>query len=186
MKISVLNENTAGKRGFLAEHGLSLLIEHGGKRFLFDTGQTGVFLHNAEKLGEDLTQLDGIILSHGHFDHCGGLEFFGDALPRCPVYVRKNAFLNKQAVNEDKKTYRILGIPWKRELLKGMEILTEDRQEIAPGGWVLGKKGRRFSLLTRAVKSALTTWRTNSFLSLTQKRGFVCLQAAVMQELSTA
>ena len=193
MKISVLNENTAGKRGFLAEHGLSLLIEHGGKRFLFDAGQTGVFLHNAEKLGEDLTQLDGIILSHGHFDHCGGLEFFGDALPRCPVYVRKNAFLNKQAVNEDKKTYRILGIPWKRELLKGMEILTEDRQEIAPGVfWGIFptrfhlKKGRRFSLLTRAVKSALTTWRTNSFLSLTQKRGFVCLQAAVMQELSTA
>mgnify|MGYP000015386216 FL=1 len=138
MRISVLNENTAGKRGFLAEHGLSLLIEHDGKRFLFDTGQTGVFLHNAAKLGEDLTQLDGIILSHGHFDHCGGLEFFGEALPHCPVYVRKNAFLNKQAVNEDKKTYRIIGIPWKRELLRGMEVLTEDRQEIAPGVWVLG------------------------------------------------
>ena len=67
MNISVLNENTAGKRGFLAEHGLSLLIEHEGKRWLFDTGQTDVFMKNAALLGERLMGLNGIILSHGHF-----------------------------------------------------------------------------------------------------------------------
>ena len=60
MKISVLNENTAGKRGFLAEHGLSLLIEHGGKRFLFDAGQTGVFLttlKSSERISHSWTGL---------------------------------------------------------------------------------------------------------------------------------
>ena len=76
MRFTVLNENTAGKRGFLAEHGLSVLIVHQGRKLLFDTGQTDVFLHNAEKIGETLSDLDAIILSHGHFDHCGGLEFW--------------------------------------------------------------------------------------------------------------
>ena len=69
MKVSILTENTVYKRGFLAEHGLSLLIEEKGKRFLFDTGQSRVFLHNAEKLSLKLQDLDGIILSHGHYDH---------------------------------------------------------------------------------------------------------------------
>lgn len=138
MKVSVLNENTAGKRGFLAEHGLSLLIEQGDRRYLFDTGQTDVFLHNAKKLGESLDGLDGIILSHGHFDHCGGLEYLKERGPLPHVYVRRQAFFDKQARNPDGKTCRIIGIPWKRELLLGAEVLTEDRQEIAPGIWVLG------------------------------------------------
>ena len=60
MRFTVLNENTAGKRGFLAEHGLSVLIVHQGRKLLFDTGQTDVFLHNAEKIGETLSDLDGI------------------------------------------------------------------------------------------------------------------------------
>ncbi|MBS6517739.1 MAG: MBL fold metallo-hydrolase [Clostridium sp.] len=138
MKFAVLNENTAGKRGFLAEHGLSVLIFHEGRKLLFDTGQTDVFLHNAERVGETLSDLDGIILSHGHFDHCGGLEYLAERHALPPVYVRKNAFLNKQAVNSDKKTYRVIGIPWKQELIRGAEILTEDKQEIFPGVWVLG------------------------------------------------
>ena len=143
MKVSILNENTAGKRGYLAEHGLSLLIEHGGKRWLFDTGQTDVFMKNARLLGEKLMELDGIILSHGHFDHCGGLEYLvkeyqreGRNLP--PVYVRETAFQEKTAINSDRRTYRIIGIPWKRELLGNAVRLTGRRQEIAPGVWVLG------------------------------------------------
>ena len=138
MRFTVLNENTAGKRGFLAEHGLSVLIVHQGRKILFDTGQTDVFLHNAEKIGETLSDLDAIILSHGHFDHCGGLEYLAKQRKLPPVYVRKTAFLNKQAINDDKKTYRIIGIPWKQELLRETEVLTEDKQEIFPGVWVLG------------------------------------------------
>ena len=143
MNITVLNENTAGKRGFLAEHGLSLLIEAEGRRWLFDTGQTDVFLKNADCLKETLFGLDGIILSHGHFDHCGGLEYLareyrkaGKKLP--PVYVRESAFRNKMAVNGDGRTYRIIGIPWKRELVESSVRLTADRQEIEAGVWVLG------------------------------------------------
>ena len=63
MKITILNENVTYKRGLLCEHGLSLLIEQEGKRWLFDTGQTEVFIRNAKRLGVSLKNLDGIILS---------------------------------------------------------------------------------------------------------------------------
>jgi len=58
MKVSVLTENTVYKRGFLGEHGLSLFIETAEEKYLFDTGQSGVFLHNAEKLKIDLEKLN--------------------------------------------------------------------------------------------------------------------------------
>jgi 7,8-dihydropterin-6-yl-methyl-4-(beta-D-ribofuranosyl)aminobenzene 5'-phosphate synthase len=74
MKISVLTDNHAGGHT-PAEHGLSYLIEYDGKRILFDTGQSNMFLKNAEAMNISLTKLDMIILSHGHFDHGNGLNF---------------------------------------------------------------------------------------------------------------
>jgi len=73
-KITVLVENTAGKRGVLAEHGLAYFIEVGDEKILFDTGQGMVLEHNAKKLGVDLQNLDALILSHGHYDHTGGVH----------------------------------------------------------------------------------------------------------------
>jgi 7,8-dihydropterin-6-yl-methyl-4-(beta-D-ribofuranosyl)aminobenzene 5'-phosphate synthase len=64
-----------GERGLGAEHGLSIFFKWGAKRFLFDTGQSSRFLKNAAKIGIDLSQLDYVILSHGHYDHTGGLQF---------------------------------------------------------------------------------------------------------------
>ena len=118
------------------------MIEHEGKRWLFDTGQTDVFMKNAALLGERLMGLNGIILSHGHFDHCGGLKFLAEEYRKAgidmpPVYVRETAFLGKTAINSDRRTYRIIGIPWKRELIESSIRLTERKQEIA-GVWVLG------------------------------------------------
>lgn len=72
-RITVLAEDTAGARGLLAEHGLSLWIELGGRRVLFDTGQGMVLAGNARRLGVRLEQADAIVLSHGHYDHAGGL-----------------------------------------------------------------------------------------------------------------
>ena len=146
MKISFLNENTANKRGFLGELGLSLLIEWDGGKILFDTGPTDVFLRNAARMGADLEGLSAIVLSHGHFDHCGGLEYLLEGaagLP--PVYVRRSAFEDKQAVNADGKTYRKIGIPWREELKERRRELLErsirwsgDRMEIFPGVHLLG------------------------------------------------
>ena len=92
MKVSVLIENTTSRDDLAAEHGLSLLIETAGKTILFDTGQTGAFADNAEKMGFDLKTVDLAILSHGHYDHGGGLKRFLELNDHAPVYLNKNAF----------------------------------------------------------------------------------------------
>ena len=75
MKITVLTENCAGS-GFLAEHGLSYLIEQEGERILFDAGHTDVFIKNANILGIDIQKgVDTVVLSHGHWDHGDGLQY---------------------------------------------------------------------------------------------------------------
>ena len=72
MKISVLADNHPGSHT-PAEHGLSYLIEYDGKRLLFDTGQSDMFLKNAEVMNISMKDIDMVILSHGHFDHGDGL-----------------------------------------------------------------------------------------------------------------
>ncbi len=73
-KLTVLvDNNTAIDHYLLAEPGLSFLLEHDGKRILFDAGYSDVFIRNAQKLGQDLVQLDRVVLSHGHMDHTWGL-----------------------------------------------------------------------------------------------------------------
>lgn len=75
MKIYILTENTAGGT-FLAEHGLSYLVETDKERILFDTGHSDVFIKNAHSFGFDLQkEVDKVVLSHGHWDHGNGLEF---------------------------------------------------------------------------------------------------------------
>lgn len=104
MKVTILTENTVYKRGLLGEHGLSLLVDTGRQRYLFDTGQSRVFVHNAAKLGIDLKGLDGVILSHGHYDHGGGLEYWQE-LGNVPIYVQEKAFEKKY--NENPRTGKL-------------------------------------------------------------------------------
>lgn len=91
MKLWVLMENTANP-GFQCEHGLSLYIEACGQRILFDAGQSAAFADNAEKLGLDLGKVDIAILSHGHYDHSGGLDQFLTLNPTAPIYLSRHAF----------------------------------------------------------------------------------------------
>lgn len=84
-------ENT-GRPGLSVEHGLSLYIEANNLKILFDAGQTGAFADNAEALGISLEEVDIAILSHGHYDHSGGLLRFMEINRHAPVYVNRNAF----------------------------------------------------------------------------------------------
>ncbi len=72
--VTTLVENTAGVPSLYGEWGQSLLVEADGLRILFDTGPSRHILDNAEKLGIDLSTIDKIVISHGHYDHTGGLE----------------------------------------------------------------------------------------------------------------
>ncbi len=92
MRITVLAENTACSSAFFAEHGLSLYIESNNKKILFDMGQTDAFAKNAEVLGIDLSKVDFAVLSHGHYDHGGGLHTFLSINKTAPVYLSRYAF----------------------------------------------------------------------------------------------
>ena len=93
MKITSLLENTAAHPLVGAEHGLSLYIETENHRILFDMGQTDLFARNAEVLGIDLSAVDLAVLSHGHYDHGGGLATFLEINHTAPVYLTEAAFL---------------------------------------------------------------------------------------------
>jgi 7,8-dihydropterin-6-yl-methyl-4-(beta-D-ribofuranosyl)aminobenzene 5'-phosphate synthase len=75
MEYSILVEDHKRAEGIKAEHGLSIYFSAGGKKILFDTGQSDLFQVNAGKMGIDLSDLDYVVLSHGHYDHTGGLRF---------------------------------------------------------------------------------------------------------------
>lgn len=123
MKITVLAENTACE-GFACEHGLSLFVETKGKKLLFDFGQTEAFAENAEKLGIDLPEADVAVLSHGHYDHSGGLERFLQLNETAPVYISRYAF--RPHFNADGKD---IGVAAE---LRGNDrlILTQERMDL--------------------------------------------------------
>ena len=91
MKITVLSEDTS-VCGLPHEHGLSLYIESRGRHILFDSGQSDLFLRNAEKLKIDPAYTDAAVLSHGHYDHGGGLCTLMRLYPQIPVYASRYAF----------------------------------------------------------------------------------------------
>lgn len=92
MKVTALLENTTERGDMLTEHGLSLYIETGSRRILFDTGQSDRFARNADTLGVDLAAVDFAVLSHGHYDHGGGLQTFLERNGNAPVYLNRFAF----------------------------------------------------------------------------------------------
>lgn len=92
MKIYALMENMPYDDAFAGEHGLSLYIETESRSILFDSGQSERFAENAEKLGIDLGKVDIMIISHGHYDHGGGLRRFLELNESSPVYLSRYAF----------------------------------------------------------------------------------------------
>lgn len=100
MLIQNLIENTLPKQEqepacglhLACEHGLSFYAEAGGHRILIDAGATTAFLTNATQLGIDLSRVDTVFLSHGHYDHGGGLPEYFARFPQAVFYVRPEAF----------------------------------------------------------------------------------------------
>ena len=92
MKITILIENTKESENLTAEHGLGVLIETEKNCILVDTGQTDAIIGNSEKLGVDLKKVNICVLSHGHYDHCGGVLTFRNINPDADIYISENAF----------------------------------------------------------------------------------------------
>ena len=108
LKITVLSENNTKKDTFLSEHGLSLLIEVAGKKILFDTGASDCFIKNAKQLDINLNSIDCIVLSHGHYDHVGGLHH----LRNKKVFVHPHIFNQKYKLENSK--YKAIGFEFSK------------------------------------------------------------------------
>ena len=105
MKITALVENTS-HCDMPVEHGLSLHIGlDNGTNILFDMGQGSLFMQNAEKLHIDISTVDIAIISHGHYDHGGGLQTFLQHNHKAKVYVHANAFEKHYSLRETGMTY---------------------------------------------------------------------------------
>ncbi|MBN2557586.1 MAG: MBL fold metallo-hydrolase [Clostridia bacterium] len=94
MKIVVLVENKTENPALETRKGLSLYIEKGNRRILFDAGPDGSFIRNAARLGVDLMEVDAVVISHGHDDHGGGLADFLELNKKASVYIHELAFGN--------------------------------------------------------------------------------------------
>ncbi len=92
MMIKTLVENTSLSEDFACEHGLSLYIETENEKLLFDVGASDLFRRNAKKLDVDIADVDALVISHGHFDHGGGLLTFLKKNQKAKVYLHPLAF----------------------------------------------------------------------------------------------
>lgn len=123
LKITTLIENNSDNKGqLLYEHGLSLYIEADGLNILFDTGQSGDFIQNAEKLQKDLTSLNYIIISHGHYDHSGGFARLVDTMERVPKLMVGAEFFDSKYKKTGENKYKYNGNFFDEEFILQKQI----------------------------------------------------------------
>ena len=140
-KLTTLIENHIDKEEkYINEHGFSILIESMDAEkpicLLLDTGQSGVFYDNAEKMGISLRDINAVVISHAHYDHAGGVEKLLKEVPVRKMYVGKNFFQEKYYKKKD-GTLKNVGISFTKEKLEKHSVevreIKEDMQSIFPG-----------------------------------------------------
>lgn len=151
MKITVAVENSVAFPfnhgicpGILGEHGLALVLEMEGKKWLYDTGRGRALLPNLKTLNIAPDEINGVVLSHAHLDHFGSLMDFLKARTKpVEVYMHREAFAKRYTRIGD--LYRSVGLPWSEEELTdaGARLhLNTDPVCLAPGLWLTGGVAR--------------------------------------------
>jgi 7,8-dihydropterin-6-yl-methyl-4-(beta-D-ribofuranosyl)aminobenzene 5'-phosphate synthase len=140
-RIAVLVDNHRGDTNLEVEHGLSFWVEHGPHSILFDTGQGAALAPNAAIMGIDLGKAQAIALSHGHYDHSGGLPSAWIGHPRPPLYFHPQALIPRYAVRPEGA--KEIGMPEAvRRLVEsqgGRHQASTRPAEIFPGAWLTGE-----------------------------------------------
>jgi 7,8-dihydropterin-6-yl-methyl-4-(beta-D-ribofuranosyl)aminobenzene 5'-phosphate synthase len=120
MRLVTLSENTTWQTGVLAEWGLSILIEKDGRGILLDAGETISAPHNARALGIDLAKIDTIVISHGHFDHTGGLPHVLTAIGHEVTIIAHPGIWSDRYHREASKPEKFIGVPDSQKELEAL------------------------------------------------------------------
>lgn len=147
MNITILMDNTAAVPSLTAEHGLSMWLEIADRRILWDTGQSDAVFENARRLGIDLSKADTIALSHGHYDHTGGLAKALALMPKATLYLHAKAMDAKYSLKTG--TSRPVGMSRQSQLavlekdIAGSVVFVTQKTELADGLTLTGPVPRR-------------------------------------------
>ena len=153
MKIINLIENTEGIKGCVFAHGLSFYVETAKHKLLLDLGPSGDTIKNASALGVDLTAVDTVILSHGHYDHSGGIIPFTKVNNSAVIYMQESAIKDYYADdgNEASERFRYIGID--------KEIVTLPQVEFLNGGVIIDDELEIFTIQKRSHELPFTNKR---------------------------
>jgi 7,8-dihydropterin-6-yl-methyl-4-(beta-D-ribofuranosyl)aminobenzene 5'-phosphate synthase len=140
VKITTLIENSPGEHHALqTEHGISFFIEKDGHNILFDTGQSGTFIENATQLRADLTSLEYVVLSHGHYDHSGGVRELIKVSSNFQLIMGQGFFAEKYGYKNN--FYEYLGNNFDEKFLNDQGIsyqfVKQQLSELVPGVYVV-------------------------------------------------
>lgn len=145
VKATVICDNCVFNHpGAVAEFGLSILLETDAGNYLLDTGQGKGVVNNSMVLGLDLKTIKGIIMSHHHYDHTGGLGPVLDLKGAVDIYAHADLFKESFSIRGEKMRY--IGVPYPRPLLetKGATFkFSNGFRQIEPGLWLTGEVPRR-------------------------------------------
>jgi len=140
VKLTVITDNHACRPELATQHGLSFWVEVGDRTLLFDTGSDASFLGNADALGIDVCHAERLMLSHGHWDHGGGVPALVEAGWRGTLVVHPEAWRRRRAVEEGLPE-RDIGLSWNRAGLESLGIVVEEVVagcELFPAAWSTG------------------------------------------------
>jgi 7,8-dihydropterin-6-yl-methyl-4-(beta-D-ribofuranosyl)aminobenzene 5'-phosphate synthase len=144
-KLTILCENSVGVPfGVIGEHGFACFVETEKGNYLFDTGQGFAITQNAQVLGKDLSRIEAIMISHGHYDHTGGLPAVLKIRGAVDVFGHPDMFTERiwSSGNET----RFIGIPFRRPYLEHLGArfrLGTEMVEVGPGVYLTGEIPRK-------------------------------------------
>jgi len=142
LRITTLSENTAGQTDLLAEWGLSILLEAGDQRILLDSGESISLVQNAAVLGIDLKSVDKVVLSHGHFDHTGGLRSLLQQVKHpLEIVAHPDVWAPKYSQRRNRPE-RFIGLPFQLQELQSLGarfVLSKEPVELCPGVQTTGE-----------------------------------------------
>lgn len=140
--LTILCDNSISRSGLVGEHGFSVLIKRGEEKYLFDTGPGMSLPLNLKTLGQSLDGLNGVFISHGHYDHTGGLKWVVQQAGQVQVVAHPAIFSEHMACDNpgDRSSSRYIGVPFTRPELESLGaafLFLDHTEEVFPGGWFL-------------------------------------------------